>query len=156
MPLGYAILEPSRCNATLAKRRDCLQRKNAVRTTTIRDNRASLGHSLCECSNLLDWYRRGPGDVCRVILVERPHIDQRGSSCLQTTNQLVAADRLEVVATDHVITYDRIELREPSLGRAPQCVPEHRHGIISNAVQDALALTRASTSRAAASSCRCC
>src|SRR5687768_437413 len=44
LPLRDAVLQAPCSNATLAKRRDRLQCKNAVRTTTVRDDRTTLGH----------------------------------------------------------------------------------------------------------------
>src|SRR6185436_18103588 len=71
--------------------------------------------------------------------LDRPHIDQGDRSGLEAAHELSAIDRLEIVAADHVVTDDSIQLGEPRFHGAAQREPELLDGVICDPVEDARA-----------------
>jgi hypothetical protein len=75
-----------------------------------------------------------------LILLGRPHVDERDRPGLEAARQLLPIDGLELVTSGQVVLRDRVQFREPLLGRPAKREPERLDRRIGQPVQDPLAV----------------
>ena len=140
-PLGPAVLEAACCAAGRAQDADGLVGVGAERTAAVGDDLALLRQLGEPPFQLVMWDRARAVDVAGGELVRRAHVDQHGVAARETLAQLVAVDRLDLLA--EVVARGALDLGELAGGGVAQREPQPQRLVAGERVTDARAVARA-------------
>ena len=111
---------------------------DAVRSAAVGDHLFAARRGARELVDLVERHGDGAVDVLRLVLFARPHVDEDDASFLEAAQELLPADRRELVASVEIVARDLVELGQLRLAGGAQRPPQRVHRRRRDAIEDAL------------------